>query len=502
MPATAGTCGVVQLHNPRLAHSIDHFVSQEASRSHSAAQHDRTRWFAWLVLAITLVGGLLRFTRLGQSYWYDEAVTVGLVRSSLVSMLHSLPGSESTPPLYYGLAWVWSRVFGTTETELRSLSALVGTAAIPVAAAAGRELLSKPAGVLAGAFVAVSPLLTWYSQEARAYSLYVLLSTLSVWLFARAWMAPSKNRLSWWAVGSALAIWTEYFAVFLVIAEALLLTVRPSTRRYAKRPMLAIVISMVVLLPLIYKQMHNGRNGWIAQRSLHGRVTAAVQSFIGSPPHLWWVAAAVVALGVVTVGVLDTPSERQGAFLMAAVGSASVLLPLMLVAVGKDYWLGRNVIDAWVPLAMALAAGLAAQSVRGLYTRGVLVTVSLAIVALLAARSITVVTDAHKRADWRGLARCLGQPEPTRAFAISPGYNSVVLKLYRPNIRPVTASDLRVSELDVISKNPGSVPVPSGFHRAGKACSATIPVIRLRARQQLPPPRTPGDSNVLIDARS
>ena len=67
-------------------------------------------WFVWLIVCITLSGGVLRFTILGQSYWYDEAVTVGLVRSSLFSMLHALPGTESTPPLYYGIAWVWSRM--------------------------------------------------------------------------------------------------------------------------------------------------------------------------------------------------------------------------------------------------------------------------------------------------------------------------------------------------------------------------------------------------------
>ncbi len=75
----------------------------------------------------TAVAALLRFLTSGtQSYWYDEAITVELVQRPFHAMLGALPTSESTPPLYYVLAWIWSRMFGTGETGLRSLSAVLG----------------------------------------------------------------------------------------------------------------------------------------------------------------------------------------------------------------------------------------------------------------------------------------------------------------------------------------------------------------------------------------
>jgi uncharacterized membrane protein len=108
--------------------------------------------YAWLIAAITLVAAALRFSTLGlQSYWYDEAVTVRLVGAGPYSMLHSAAGSESTPPLYYVVAWIWTRVFGSTEIGLRSLSALCGTLAVPLAYEAGRQLVSRPAGALTAA---------------------------------------------------------------------------------------------------------------------------------------------------------------------------------------------------------------------------------------------------------------------------------------------------------------------------------------------------------------
>ena len=76
--------------------------------------------------------------------------------------------SESAPPLYYVLGWLWVQVAGTGEFGLRSLSALAGIATVPVAYLLGLELRGRRAGILAAALVAVNPMLVWYSQEAGA----------------------------------------------------------------------------------------------------------------------------------------------------------------------------------------------------------------------------------------------------------------------------------------------------------------------------------------------
>ena len=66
-----------------------------------------------------------------------------LVRLGLGPMLRTIPRTESTPPLYYVLAWVWTHVFGSGEFGLRSLSALAGAGTVflggrsPAVSAAG-----------------------------------------------------------------------------------------------------------------------------------------------------------------------------------------------------------------------------------------------------------------------------------------------------------------------------------------------------------------------------
>jgi mannosyltransferase len=205
--------------------------------------------------AITTFAGVVRFAFLNQqSFWFDEAVTVHLVRKSLFGMLDALPSSESTPPLYYVLAWFWSRVFGTGEVGLRALSAVLGTVTVPVAYALGRIFASHRAGVFAALLVACSPLLIWYSQEARSYALLTFLTSLSVLAFELARRCPRRRELTWWAVVASLALATHYFAFFIVAAEATWLLAEHARRGAVLRAVGAVAAAGVALLPLALHQ--------------------------------------------------------------------------------------------------------------------------------------------------------------------------------------------------------------------------------------------------------
>jgi uncharacterized membrane protein len=83
-------------------------------------------------LAIVLVGALALRLALAPlpSFWVDEAFTIDTLGSDFGGMLTRIAETESTPPLYYALAWVWTQVSGVGELGVRSLSALAGTATV------------------------------------------------------------------------------------------------------------------------------------------------------------------------------------------------------------------------------------------------------------------------------------------------------------------------------------------------------------------------------------
>jgi mannosyltransferase len=325
-----------------------------------------------------VLGAGLRFATLDlQSYRYDEAVTVlRVLHPSLLDTLSAVPRSESTPPLYYLLAWLWSRPFGTGEVGLRSLSALAGTASIAVVYLAAVALpLPRRAGLIAAAIVAVSPVLIWFSQDARAYALAFLLAALSFLFFARARRSGSRRDLAWWAACSALALATHYFAGFVVAPEAALLLWGARERRRVAVAVLAIAAVAVLLVPIGLRQAEGAGTGWIAKQPLGERLERAGAKLAGGDngdehgvrqpgpiPLGVPVALAVAALALLLWGGDD--EERRGGGIAAAVGGAGLAIPLLLGPLGADYLDGRNLIPVFAPLIALLGAGFGVGRAR------------------------------------------------------------------------------------------------------------------------------------------
>src|SRR2546430_823351 len=147
----------------------------------------RVGWPVWALIALTALAAVIRFASLsGQSFWLDEAYALGDIRFHTFSgILDWIRVHEMTPPLYFVLARGWTQVFGTGEVGLRSLSALLGTAVVPLVYAAGVTLKSRRLGLTAAAFAAVDPVTVWYSQEGRNYALVLLLAAVAFLAFAK-----------------------------------------------------------------------------------------------------------------------------------------------------------------------------------------------------------------------------------------------------------------------------------------------------------------------------
>ena len=250
-----------------------------AARTSRALRVASTSVEAWLLAGLTGLGAVLRFATLGaQSYWFDEAQAAHELHLSFGSMVSQMILHETNPPLYFVLGWLWARVFGTGEVGLRSLSALIGTAVIPIAYLCGRELVSRRAGLVAAALAALSPFLIWYSQEAREYMLLTAMCGLSLLYFARAWRDPSGRNIALWAVFSALAVLTHFFAGFLVAPEALwlLYVIRNRTIAYAAAGVAAVQLALV---PLLVSQAGNSLLGFITGTRLATRIQQVPVAF-------------------------------------------------------------------------------------------------------------------------------------------------------------------------------------------------------------------------------
>jgi mannosyltransferase len=211
----------------------------------------------WGPLAALLVlGAALRLSTLGlQSFWYDEAFTpVHVLHHGLAATMRSVAHTENSPPLWYLIAWLDVRVLGDGAVALRLPSALAGIATIAVAWPIGEELGGRLCALLSALLVAVNPLFVWYSQEARAYSLFVLACALALLCFLRARRLRSGRAMAAFALSGALALLTHYFAVFLVAPMAALLLAERATRRASIPAAAALAAVGGALLPLLIAQ--------------------------------------------------------------------------------------------------------------------------------------------------------------------------------------------------------------------------------------------------------
>ncbi|HEV7461814.1 MAG TPA: glycosyltransferase family 39 protein [Solirubrobacteraceae bacterium] len=396
---------------------------------------------ACAVVALTLVAVGLRFAGLSsQSFWGDEALTVSEIRRPLGPMFGLVLNQETTPPLYFVLAWAWAHVFGSGEAAIRSLSALAGTAMVPLAYLAGARLFTRRVGVIAAALAAVNPFLIWYSQEARAYAVYMTLAGLSFLCFVAVLRSRSLRWLAGWAVASALALTSHFFALFLVGPEALWLLLAWPGRRSAIAVGGVAAVGLVLLPVGIVDTTHG--TGWIAESPLAERVGRTAGEFaLGPAARTSWLGGALVvfagvaAVGLAAVGLAMRGRERRSALLALAVGGSAVAIPLGMAALGADLLNPRNVAAAWLPLTIVAAAGLGSRRAgrAGSVAAAVVCGGSLALTVAMMTR------PGLQRPDWRAVAAEMGPITSARAV-IADASGAEPLRLYLPDVALGAAS--------------------------------------------------------------
>jgi mannosyltransferase len=434
----------------------------------------------WILAGLTALGAAVRFASLGvQSYHHDEVITaLRVIPGGFGDMLHAVKVSESNPPLYYGLAWGWAKEFGTDEVGLRSLSALFGAATVPVGYLIGRQLATRRAGLTLAALIAVNPMLIWYSQEARSYALLVFFGALALFFFVRVLDTGRGRDLAWWALASALALCSHYFAVFAVAIEALwLLVVLRARWRFVLLAVGAVAAAGLALLPLANSQTNPTHIGWIENSPLVERFWETGASFlVGETGHVIAEAPreryalfpiALVAVALILVAAWGRRREQRGAALGLVLGLGVVALTAVAALAGKDYVVERNLLPALVPLLAVIATGFAVAGARRL---GVLLAVVLCTYWLAFDVHVTQ-TPNLQRPDFRTVTDALGPPGGRRAIVTwKLAADPVRYYLHDQAVR-MYGGEERIREIAVLRKplaTGQTVNLPPSFHQVGR----------------------------------
>ncbi len=369
-----------------------------------------------------LVGGLtagalvLRFLGLSEGdFWVDEIATHrAVVDRTPGDVLVVIQAGEGAPHLYYLLAWAWSGIFGSGEAALRSLSVIAGALVTPVVYLTLRQLNLRTEALIAGALAAVSPLLVWYGQEARMYSLLTLVTAAALFFFVRLLVNFNVRALVGWSIACAATLLTHYFAVFTVTGMAAVLLWRHRARwQLITLSLLPTIVAGFALLATFASQRNNQTGDWVSEISLQERLLQMPEHFLTGfaypPLAVVLVAGLLAAIGGAGLLIHDQRARLVGGGLLGVVAVCIAVLGLA-VAMNRDFVLSRYLVGALIPLLLAISVGLGASRLRAAGP-----IVALTLVGLLAAISVAGEYDQEvERPSWGEAAEAIadrGDPD-------------------------------------------------------------------------------------------
>lgn len=422
-----------------------------------------------VLLLVLLLAFALRLYRLdAQSLWYDEAVSAQVAQQSLPELVR-WTANDIQPPLYYAILAGWTKVAGSGEWALRFPSVFFGVWMTALAAALAGRLFGRRAATWAALLAALHPLWVYYSQEARMYTLLTALTLLACYALARTLAAaraqkwPSERR-GWvlLALASAAALYTHYFAAFLLLALALIVLVEARSLPRPQRTLLAGLASAAAAalaylpwLPSMVRRFGEDASYWRGALKLDEALRHVAISFTTGETVLETQALplAVVVLGIAAVcaaamwreGATTTRQSTRFALLILL---APVVCTLLLAASAPKFN-PRYLMLASPGLVMILAAGLArpTRADASPLGRGLALVGALAVTAVFAYALRNWFFDpAFTKDDWRSaVAYVKSQLQPDERVLLLSGHAAPAWLYYAPEIDP-----LRLPAIDTL----------------------------------------------------
>lgn len=268
-------------------------------------------WHFLALLGAIAIGAGLRFWHLdAKPLWLDEVITaifsLGLTyddvpletlfshtvleqiftlqpTTTCPEILHTVSTQSVHPPLFFclmhrwlqmvaplGQSWIW---------ELRALPAIFGVTAIAALYLLNRRAFSPKAGLAGAGLIAVSPFAVYLSQEARHYTLPMLLIILALVCLVEMQRDIEQTRpfrpLIWlgWIAINGINFYVHYFSLIAFTAQAAtLLGVSLWRRRTVPRfywgaialAVTGVLLSYLPWLPTLLSHINRPETEWIA----------------------------------------------------------------------------------------------------------------------------------------------------------------------------------------------------------------------------------------------
>ena len=448
---------------------------------------------AVLLLILLLAFGLRLYHLDVQSLWYDEGVTARVAQMS-AGELARWTADDIQPPLYYLLLGGWLRLFhpwpGNIAYLMRFFSAGFGLLLVALMGVLARRLWGSCAGLITAFGVAISPLMVYYSQEARMYAMLLFLATLAAYWVVRlldhgGLEAPGAERrrlgyLVLYAVTGLAAMYTHYFAGFALLALALYwahVWVRESRRVRALGGFalanLAILAGYLPWLPAMWRRFQMDASYWTGRLKVDEALLKTLVNFTAGARETFRVEDALVwlpwyGLAAILWLVALMAMRRRGAQRPVALILHWLILPpalILFLAYRTPKFNPRYLLISWPAWALLMGGGAAAlwtwPQRDGRWMRPFMRALGVLSLALVVSVSVLGLDNwfhdpSFAKTAWReAIAYMFEHRQPDEAALLVSGHAYPVFDAYLPPDAPPKwrVPRFRLPEIEILDVN-------------------------------------------------
>lgn len=226
-----------------------------------------------IVVTAAALAGVFMFANITRSsVWHDEGFTMMLAPQS-PSQIIARTARDVHPPAHYLALHYWMQVFGESELSARGLSALFIIITVISGYFLSRRLFDQKFSTIIVFTLAMGPFLLRYGQEARMYAMVAMLAIVSSWLLVRSSQDNKPRDWLLYGISIALALYTHYYAIFIIAAQGIYMLSNTKPKRGIFRPgywlsSLLALLAFSPWVPVAYSQFTKVQGGfWIPKIS-------------------------------------------------------------------------------------------------------------------------------------------------------------------------------------------------------------------------------------------
>ncbi|MGB8769870.1 MAG: glycosyltransferase family 39 protein [Candidatus Korobacteraceae bacterium] len=384
----------------------------------------------WFLTLVTLAGAGFRLFHLGtKSLWLDEGATVTLARMAWPHFVHVWwYGEASFQGAFFLLMRGWLHL-GQSEVWVRLPAAIFGIASIPLIYLVGRKLMGVGPALASAAILAFSPTHVYYSQEARSYTMTILLVLVSSWFLVRAVEQNHERDWALWTVFGALAVYSHYFASLVLVAQACSLFFRKRPAPWGRLIIHGLAILAIAAPGLTYvlRVPPQGMTfPWMPKPTPKQLLHLAL--FLGGSGEKFLLAMILWSAGVIAIRRDRSGESTPGSYWRGMLVISWAVVPVLLtalVSLRHPVFVQRYMIFSLPATVMLAGRGMSALPKKRI---GFWLVVALCVTSIP-----TLILGYRKpREDWRSATNViLASAQPGDAVVIYPFYAIVGFDYYR-----------------------------------------------------------------------